>query len=124
MIQFFLSSKVVDMTACINFIPDAQTRQQGDRCGIVLLPCKFNYSTATMKKDKKNIKEPYEPNDTPKPPQVIEPNSGRERENPVTEDERTEASARNEKRSSPDAAHSEKQHLLADDAEIDDETTI
>jgi len=86
--------------------------------------CKFNYSIAPMKNDKKNIKEPYEPNDTPKPPQVIEPNSGRERENPVTEDERTEASGRNEKRNNPDAAHSEKQHLLADDAEIDDETTI
>lgn len=72
-----------------------------------------------MKNDKKKIKEPYEPKDTPKPPQIIEPNSGRQRENPVKDDDRPESSAENK-----GSSHRERQHLLADDAEIDDETTI
>jgi hypothetical protein len=77
-----------------------------------------------MKNDKKKIREPYEPEDTPKPPQIIEPNSGRERENPVKDDERPDAKVRNEDRNAKGSSHTEKQHLLADDAELDDETTI
>ena len=72
-----------------------------------------------MKNDKKEIKEPYEPENTPQPPQIIEPNSGRERENPVKDDERPNNRTAGTERSGP-----AKQHLLADDAEIDDETTI
>ena len=72
-----------------------------------------------MKNDKKKIKEPYEPDDTPKPPQIIEPNSGRERENPVKDDERPE-----NKSADKGPSGTKRQHLLADEAEIDDETTI
>ena len=75
-----------------------------------------------MKKDKKEIKEPYEPKDTPKPPQVIEPNSKQERENPVKEDDRIDV--RSKSGGPADNEGNRKQHLLADDAEIDDETTI
>lgn len=72
-----------------------------------------------MKNGKKKIKEPFEPKDTPKPPQIIEPDNGRKRENPVKEDDRPENNAKTNS-----AGNSERQHLLADDAEIDDETTI
>lgn len=72
-----------------------------------------------MKKGEKEIREPYAPENTPKPPQIIEPNSGRERENPVEEDERP-----NNKAADKEKSAAEKKHLLADDAEIDDETTI
>lgn len=75
-----------------------------------------------MKKDNKGdkkIREPYEPDDTPKPPQIIEPNSEGEREKPI------------EKRDRPDdrdeikpGEGGTKPHLLSDEAEIDDETTI
>lgn len=73
----------------------------------------------TMKKQNKNIREPYEPEHTPKPPQIIEPNSRRQREHPV-EDEKsgTETSGK------PGTRPTEKHHLLSDDADIDDETTV
>jgi hypothetical protein len=72
-----------------------------------------------MKKDKKKIREPFEPKDTPKPPHIIEPNSRSQRENPVDGESRSNKS--------PDDKNSEepsKAHLLGDDTEINDETTI
>ena len=73
-----------------------------------------------MKKQEKKIKEPYEPQDTPKPPQIIEPNSGKKRENPIEDKEGQPAS--------PDNSVSGKtrgpQHLLSEEADIDDETTV
>jgi hypothetical protein len=72
-----------------------------------------------MKKDKKKIKEPFEPEDTPKPPQIIEPNSQRQRENPIKEDDRPDKNA-----ADAGGVKQEKAHLLGDDTEINDETTI
>lgn len=72
-----------------------------------------------MKKDDKKVKEPYEPHRTPEPPQIKEPNSGRERENPVQDRDRKEREAEN-----AGEIKSAKPHLLADDSDIDDETTI
>ena len=72
-----------------------------------------------MKKQNKNIREPYEPEQTPKPPQIIEPNSGRQRENPVESPGRPEETS-NQKSSKP----AENKHLLSEDADINDETTV
>lgn len=72
-----------------------------------------------MKKQNKNIREPYKPEDTPKPPQIIEPNSGRQRENPIENKGREEDSPAN-----ASGKQKEKQHLLSEDADIDDETTV
>ena len=70
-------------------------------------------------KGNKKIREPYEPDQTPKPPQIIEPNSERERENPVENKDRPDE--RDDRKAGTTGA---KPHLLSDDAEIDDETTI
>jgi hypothetical protein len=72
-----------------------------------------------MEKDRKKIKEPFEPKDTPKPPQIIEPNSRKKRETPI-EDEKRNAGKPGKQSSEKDA----KPHLLSDDADIQDETTI
>ena len=77
------------------------------------------HKALTMKKQNKNIREPYEPEHTPKPPQIIEPNSRRQREHPV-EDEKSVG----ETSGKPDTKPAEKHHLLSDDADIDDETTV
>jgi hypothetical protein len=72
-----------------------------------------------MKKDSKKIKEPFQPHGTPEPPQIKEPNGGRERENPIQDRDRKERGSENagdQKTSKP--------HLLAEDSDIDDETTI
>jgi hypothetical protein len=69
----------------------------------------------TMKKNKK-IREPFEPGDTPKPPQIIEPNAERQRENPVGEESRATKT--------PDNNSAKKNKMMGDEAEIDDETTI
>lgn len=68
-----------------------------------------------MKKEKKNIREPYDPKRTPKPPQIIEPNRGAQRENPIEKKEDHEGSS---------AKPAQKNHLLSENADIDDETTI
>ena len=72
-----------------------------------------------MKKNDKNIREPYEPKDTPNPPQIIEPNSGRARENPVESKQRPQESP-----SQGSDKPSEKPHLLSEDADVEDETTV
>lgn len=71
-----------------------------------------------MKDDRKKIKEPFEPDDTPKPPQQVDPGTARKRENP---DEGKEQKQDPEKKP---AGETGKQHLLNDEADIDDETTI
>jgi hypothetical protein len=71
-----------------------------------------------MKDERKKIKEPFEPEDTPKPPQQIDPNTGRQRENPV-QDKRKPGDTQNK------AAEQEGEpHLLDEETDIDDETTI
>ena len=72
-----------------------------------------------MKKDRDKIKEPYKPEDTPQPPQQIDPDTGRQRENPVEEKGRASREPENKKKEK-----SENSHLLNEDSQIDDETTI
>ena len=72
-----------------------------------------------MKKQEKKIKEPYEPENTPKPPQIIDPDSGKKRENPIEDKERNAESPDNNT-----SSHAGKSHLLSEDADIDDETTV
>lgn len=86
---------------------------------MVLVPYRCTLKALTMKKQNKNIREPYEPEQTPKPPQIIEPNSGRQRENPVENKGQREENA-----DKPSNKTTEKHHLLSEDADIDDETTV
>ena len=72
-----------------------------------------------MNKDREKIKEPYKPEDTPRPPQNIDPDTGRKRENPVEGNARPSGEPE-----SKTAGKSEKSHLLDEDTDIDDETTI
>ena len=71
-----------------------------------------------MEKDREKIQEPFDPQDTPRPPQIIEPDSGRQRENPVKDEKREQHT------SAKKSAQNEKQHLLADESDISDETTV
>lgn len=72
-----------------------------------------------MNKENEKIKEPYKPEDTPKPPQIIEPDSGRKKENPVQDKSNSERSP-----GKAGQKEDEKQHLLSDDTDINDETTV
>lgn len=54
-----------------------------------------------MEKNREKIKEPFEPEDTPKPPQIIEPNTERQRENPIE--------GKEEKKTNPGTQKVEKQ---------------
>ena len=72
-----------------------------------------------MKKDRKKIQEPFEPTDTPTPPQIIDPNTGRQREHPVEDAEKSRTTPANKKE-----GKQEKGHLLSDETEINNETTI
>lgn len=80
-------------------------------------------TTMAMKEDKKKIKEPYHPEHTPPPPQIIDPSMRKERNEP---DEPVEG-RKNEKRQ-PDSGQKKKEEkpkLLGEsETEIDDETTI
>ena len=70
-----------------------------------------------MKKDKKKIKEPFEPGNTPEPPQIKEPNSGRERENPIEEKGRPDNRTEENK-----TGGTRKAQVVADDSDTDDKT--
>lgn|GEM_PF-3930228 len=72
-----------------------------------------------MKDKKEKHREPYRPEDTPNPPQIIDPQGEREKENPV---EGKSASER--RKPDPEASKDGKQHLLSDESDIEDETTI
>ena len=74
-----------------------------------------------MEKEKKNIREPYEPENTPTPPQIIDPEKREDRKHPVNEDD---APRGQQDRSTERPGKDEKGHLLSERADIDDETTI
>jgi len=74
-----------------------------------------------MNKQNKKIKEPFDPEKTPKPPQIIDPNSKQKKENPIENKGGAENANESAKKAS-EPAH--RQHLLSDDADIDDETTV
>jgi hypothetical protein len=71
-----------------------------------------------MKKKDNKIEEPYRPEETPRPPQIIEPNAREERENPDKEKAGEKAAV--EKGESKKA----KSPALGDEPDIHDETTI
>ena len=62
----------------------------------------------------KKIREPFKPEDTPNPPQIIEPEARSERKKPDGEKKQDAAASKK----------GEKPGLLSERAEIDDETTI
>jgi hypothetical protein len=71
-----------------------------------------------MDKERKKIKEPFDPQKTPKPPQIIDPNTEKQRRNPVENKGRE-----NNPGNSPERNET-KPHLLSEDTDISDETTI
>jgi hypothetical protein len=71
-----------------------------------------------MKNKDKKVEEPYSPEDTPRPPQIIDPNAREERENPVKEKSGEKAAVGKEK------SKSTKSPALGDEPDIHDETTI
>lgn len=82
-----------------------------------------------MKKDKNKIREPYNPEHTPNPPQIIDPSKKKERneDDPAIEEAREDQpkSMRQDKRQNEIAqTKKESGKLLGDETEIDDETTI
>jgi hypothetical protein len=64
-----------------------------------------------MNKEKKNVKEPFKPENTPKPPQQVHP------------DPHKKNNGDKDKQNKKADSH-KPSHLLSDQAEIDDETTI
>lgn len=75
--------------------------------------------------DNKKIKEPYPPEQTPTPPQVIDPSVRKERNEPaepLSAKKRDEGT--NEKRKEPGTGESKEKLLGESPTEIDDETTI
>lgn len=98
--------------------PDKSSRLFFYRHGFVLFRWLYP-KCAAMEKERKKIKEPYEPENTPRPPQNIEPELDQQRKNPVEEKGRTPGGPDKKK-----DGRSEKSHLLNENADIDDETTI
>ena len=75
-----------------------------------------------MKDERKNIKEPFHPENTPNPPQIIDPNKRNEtndKDAPIENKQRQE----NEKRESGNSK-GEKPKQVGDAPDIHDETTI
>lgn len=70
-----------------------------------------------MEKNKNKIREPYHPEDTPKPPQIIDPDEGRGKK-PVKD------KPSNQQHTGTDGKDKKRDPLLGDPTEIDDETTI
>jgi hypothetical protein len=68
-----------------------------------------------MKHNGKNLQEPYTPEQTPNPPQTMDPNE-RQAEQPVNEKQKSPARKEDHKKPKP--------KLLGDETEIADETTI
>lgn len=76
-----------------------------------------------MKQNKKEIKEPFPPEKTPNPPQIIDPNQRKKEElsNNKPEDQ---LRANPQPTSQTSQENSGGRKLLDDDADIQDETTI
>ncbi len=70
-----------------------------------------------MEKDKKGNKEPYRPEDTPKPPQQINPDAR-------TKDPDKIGNSSHKKGPDKNDSGTGRHHLLDDQADIDDETTL
>lgn len=81
-----------------------------------------------MEDDRKKIREPFPPEQTPSPPQIIDPSNRKERNEddmPIENPKQPNASGRSEKPGDDDKRKSkDHQKLLGDETEIEDETTI
>jgi hypothetical protein len=69
-----------------------------------------------MKDKRKNIREPYPPENTPRPPQTVDPNRKNQKDAPA------EGASTPDKKN--ESGKMEKPHLLDEDTAIEDETTI
>jgi hypothetical protein len=77
-----------------------------------------------MKQDKSKIKEPYSPENTPSPPQIIEPNQRKERNEgsrPVEDRQKNQTTGENK---SAQKKEEKPKPLSESETGIDDETTI
>lgn len=81
-----------------------------------------------MEDDRKKIKEPYPPEQTPSPPQIIDPSGRKERNEddmPIEDKKQPKAKHPSEKPAEDDNRKSEERpKMLGDETEIEDETTI
>lgn len=76
-----------------------------------------------MDKEKK-IREPFKPEDTPRPPQIIDPEVKSARKNPGEEQKEKSGTADKDKANGDKKEKASNTGLLSDQAEINDETTI
>jgi hypothetical protein len=77
--------------------------------------------------DKKDKRDPYNAEDTPTPPQVMDPNDESARnpkESGNRKPEPTDARGQDRPNKDSNEASTGKNHLLSDEADISDETTI
>ena len=79
-----------------------------------------------MKDERKNIKEPYQPDNTPNPPQIIDPskrNENNEREAPVENKQRDANQQSQEQKAQPKTKEEKPKRLGESQPDINDETT-
>lgn len=76
-----------------------------------------------MADDKNKIREPFPPEQTPNPPQIIDPSQKKERGEPDKPIESPESERKDDRNPSQGEDRKEKK-LLNEDADINDETTI
>jgi hypothetical protein len=79
-----------------------------------------------MDNKKEKIEEPYSPDNTPNPPQIIDPNRREETpgSEPVKAKKNPSAESEDRKKKDQPAQPEKKGKLLNEDAQINDETTI
>lgn len=78
-------------------------------------------------KNEKEIKEPYRPEDTPNPPQIIDPNRPNNEagdKGPVKAERKSPAKQSDKKETKPDDDSTSEKRLGESESEITDETTI
>jgi hypothetical protein len=87
----------------------------------------LNSTNMVMKDERKNIKEPYHPDNTPNPPQIIDPSKGKERnepEAPVENKQRGKAESQSKTQQPQAKNDQQKPKQVGDAPDIQDETTI
>jgi hypothetical protein len=102
--------------ATLLLVRDNEHLRSAYRRGTILLFLLLK--TKLMKEESKKIKEPYDPGKTPEPPQRVDPNVGRQKEGEV---KNKQSEKKPEKKTDEKEENS---HLLNDNAQINDETTI
>jgi hypothetical protein len=78
-------------------------------------------------KDEKEIKEPFKPENTPNPPQIIDPNKRNDEpgeKEPVKAQKKSTPDEQSTRKNMKPGDSEKKEKLLGDETEITDETTI